>query len=187
MTQTLVRAIAAALLSAPLALGLSMAARADGSIQITDVFARAAPAGGVGGLYLTIVNNGSADRLTGVVAAVAGKAELHENIDDKGVMKMRPLAALDIPAGATIKLSPGGYHVMLVGLKQAVIVGGHIPVTLTFEKAGIFKVEANVVKPGAGAPGSHDMRAPMGQGMGQGMAPGMGSGMGNMPGMMPAK
>lgn len=179
MTQNLVRAVAAALLSAPLALGLSVAARADGSIQVIDVFARAAPAGGVGGLYFTIVNTGSADRLTGVASAVAGKTELHENIDDKGVMKMRQLGILDIPAGTTVKLAPGGYHVMLLGLKQTVLVGEHIPVTLTFEKAGDVKVEANVVKPGAGAPASHDMKAPMGHGMG--------SGMGNMPGMTPAK
>lgn len=173
MIHNLARPLAAALLSAPLVLGLAVAARADGPIQVTGAFTRAAPAGGIGGLFLTIVNTGAADRLTGVACPVAARADLHESINDNGVMKMRPVAGLDIPAGATVKLAPGGYHVMLMGLKQKLTVGGHMPLTLTFEKAGKVEVEASVVKPGAGAPASHD--------------PGMGHGVGNMPGMTPAK
>ncbi len=179
MTKYVARILAAALLSAPLALGLAGSARADDRIQVTDAFARAAAAGGVGGLFLTIVNTGPSDRLTGVSSPVAGKVELHESIDDKGVMKMRSVAGLDIPAGATVKLAPGGYHIMLIGVKQPLTAGGHVPVTLTFEKAGKLEVEASVVKPGAGAPAGHSM--------GSGMGHEMGHGMGNMPGMTPAK
>jgi periplasmic copper chaperone A len=166
-----------ALLAAPLVLGIPLTARADGTIQVTDAFTRSAPAGAVGGLFLTIVNTGSADRLTGAVSPVAAKAELHESIDDKGVMKMRPVAGLAIPAGATVKLAPGGYHVMLIGLKQTLTVGDHTQITLTFEKAGEVSVEASVVRPGAGGPAGHGMDHDMSK------MPNMG----NMPRMAPAK
>ncbi len=174
MPHRLVRLLAAVLLAAPLTLGL--AARAEdtahaGPIRVTDAFARAAPAGGVGGLFLTIVNTGPADRLTGVASAASGKAELHESIDDNGVMKMRPVAGIDIPAGGTVKLAPGGYHIMLMGLKQALTAGASLPVTLRFEKAGTVEVAASVVRPGAGAPAAR----------------GMDHGMANMPGTAPAK
>ena len=173
MTRVFLRIVAAGLLSVPFS--LSSAAWADGPIQVTGAFARAAPAGGVGGMFLTIVNTGPADRLTGAASSVAGKVELHESIDDKGVMKMRPVAGLSIPAGATVKLAPGGYHVMMMGLKQPLTAGGRATVTLTFEKAGQVEVEAEVVKPGAGAPEGHSMDHNMGHGMG------------NMPGMTPSK
>jgi copper(I)-binding protein len=138
-----------------------------GSIQVSEAFTRSAPAGGVGGVFLTIVNAGAADRLTGATSPEATKAELHQSISDNGVMKMRPVDGLDIPAGGTVKLVPGGYHLMLVGLKQGLTVGGHLPVTLVFQNAGKIEVEANIVKPGGSAPMPHDM--------------------GQMPGMAPAK
>ena len=84
---------------------------------------------------------------------------------------MRPISDLAIPAGKTVKLAPGGYHVMLIGLKQALTAGEHASATLTFEKAGKVEVDAVVVKPGAGMPDGHAMD----------------HGMGNMPGMAPAK
>ena len=165
------RIFAASLLSIPLVLGIAAVARADGPIQVSAAFTRAAPAGGVGGVFLTIVNTGPAEHLTGVASSVAGKVELHESIDDKGVMKMRPISDLAIPAGKTVTLAPGGYHVMLIGLKQALTAGEHAPVTLTFEKAGKVEVDAVVVKPGGAMPDGHSMD----------------HGMGNMPAMAPAK
>ena len=170
--------LASGWLWAPFAFGVAIAAPADGpvqSIQVTGAFARGAPAGGVGGLFLTIVNTGSADRLTGAASPAVGKAELHESIQDKGVMKMRPVAVLDIPAGGTVQLAPGGYHVMLMGLKQSLTAGGQLPATLSFEKAGRIEITATVVKAGAGAPS------------GPNMGHGMGHDMGHMPGMAPVK
>ena len=164
------RGLAAAFLAVPL---ICATAHAEDAIQVTDAFARAAPAGGAGGVFLTIVNNGPADRLTGVASPAATTVDLHETINDNGIMKMRPVAGIDIPAGGTAKLSPGGYHVMMTGLKQALSVGGQVPVTLRFQKAGPIDVIANVVKPGAGAPMQHDMSHM--------------PGMGNMPGMAPGK
>ena len=189
VTAIMFRRTLAALLLAPLALGFANGANAadpgqTGPIQITGAFSRAAPVDGVSGLFLTIVNSGAADRLIGIGSPGAGKAELHESIDDKGVMKMRPIAALDIPAGGTVKLVPGGYHIMLIGLKQAVMAGGQVPITLTFEKAGKIEAVASVVKPGGGAP----MNQGMNHGMSHGMSHDMGHGMDQMPpGMAPAK
>jgi copper(I)-binding protein len=170
MTHRLVRLLTAVLMVAPLGLCLSAAPRADDAIQVTDAFTRAAPAGGVGGLFLTIVNTGPADRLTGAASPEAGRAELHESTSADGVMRMRPVAGLDIPAGGTVKLAPGGYHLMLMGLKHGLAAGGQLPVTLNFEKAGKVEVTATVVKPGAGAPAGRDMHS-----------------MGQMPGMAPTK
>ena len=57
-------------------------------------------------------------------------------------MRMRPVAGgLVIPPGQTVKLEPGGYHLMIIGPKQAFKVGDHIPATLRFEHAGSLKVE----------------------------------------------
>ena len=143
-------ALVAALLTAPVA-------AYAGSMQVTEVFTRAAPAGGVGGVFLTIVNAGAADRLTGAASPDAMKAELHQSTSDDGVMKIRPADGLDIPAGGTVKLAPGGYHLMLMGLKKPLTAGGQLPVTLVFQNAGRMDVEARVVKPGGSAPMPHDM------------------------------
>jgi copper(I)-binding protein len=143
-------ALVAALLTAPVA-------AYAGSMQVTEVFTRAAPAGGVGGVFLTIVNAGAADRLTGAGSPDAMKAELHQSTSDDGVMKMRPVDGLDIPAGGTVKLAPGGYHLMLMGLKKPLTAGGQLPVTLVFQNAGRMDVEARVVRPGGSAPMPHDM------------------------------
>ena len=160
------------LLTALLVFVLCAAAHADdkinaGQIQLTDAFARAAQAGGVGAVFLTILNTGPADRLTGAASPAADKVGLHESANDQGVMKMRPVDGIDVPAGGTVKLAPGGYLVMLMGLKQELTAGSRLPVTLSFQQAGKVEVNAIVVKPGAGAPASHDMS--------------------HMPGMHPAK
>ncbi len=122
------------------------------TIRLENAFTRSAPAGGVGAFYVTIVNTGAADRLVAVASPVAGKAELHESVSVGGVMRMRGVADLAIPAGGTVKLAPGGYHVMLIALTQPLTVGQSVPVTLTFEKAGAVEARASVAKPGAIAP-----------------------------------
>src|SRR6516165_1016813 len=86
-----------------------------GDLVITQAWSRATPKGAkTGGAYLTIENKGSApDRLVGGSADSAGKVEIHEMSMTSGVMKMRPLdKGLEIDPGKTVKLSPGGYHLM---------------------------------------------------------------------------
>src|SRR5690606_33096393 len=72
-------------------------------------------------------------RLVSAASPVAGVVEIHEMVMDKDVMKMSPVSGLDLPAGQAVELKPGGYHVMLMDLRQQVKVGDEVPLTLTIE------------------------------------------------------
>jgi copper(I)-binding protein len=127
-----------------------------GDLVITQAWSRATPGGAkVAGGYLTIENRGTApDRLLGGTADIAGKVEVHEMAMDNGVMKMRPLdKGLAIDPGKTVKLAPGGNHLMMQELKGALKQGDKVPVTLQFEKAGKVTVSFDVQGMGAQAPG----------------------------------
>src|SRR5258707_10132271 len=114
-----------------------------GDLVINQAWSRATPGGAkIGGGYLTIENKGSTpDRLIGGSADVAGKVEVHEMAMNNGVMTMRPLEkGLAIEPGQTVKLAPGGYHLMMFDLKSPLKRGEKLPVTLEFEKAGKVQV-----------------------------------------------
>ncbi len=72
-------------------------------------------------------------RLVEASSPVAGVVEVHEMVMEKDVMKMRAVKGLDLPAGKTVELKPGGYHVMLMDLKQQMKEGDTVPVTLVVE------------------------------------------------------
>ena len=72
-------------------------------------------------------------RLIEVHSPVAKVAEVHEMVTVDNVMRMRPLNALDLPAGKTVELKPGGYHVMLMGLKEQIKDTDTVTLTLTIE------------------------------------------------------
>ncbi|MTH34648.1 DUF1775 domain-containing protein [Paracoccus limosus] len=114
------------------------AADQAGDIRVDGAFARATPPGAdLAGGFLTIHNRGAADRLVEVSTALADHVEIHEMVMQGDVMTMRPQPdGLPIPAGQTVELKPGGYHLMLMGLKQPLAQGETVPLTLTFEKAG---------------------------------------------------
>jgi hypothetical protein len=117
-----------------------------------DPWSRATPKGTtVGSGYLTIVNSGTtADRLVAVSSDVASSLQVHEMTMEKGVSKMRPLkSGLEIKPGQTVELTPGGFHIMLMGVKKPLNKGDHFEATLTFEKAGMVKVEFDVMAIGA--------------------------------------
>ena len=143
-----------------LATSLSAApARAEevkaGDIVITQAWSRATPGGAkIAGGYLTIENKGTApDRLIGGSGDVAGKVEVHEMAMNNGVMTMRALdKGLAIEPGKTVKFAPGGYHLMLMDLKQPFKQGDKVPLTLEFEKAGKVAVSLDVQGVGAQAP-----------------------------------
>ena len=110
-----------------------------GDLIIMNPIARATPPGAkIGGGYILIKNNGTiSDRLIGGTASFAEKVEIHEMKMVDTIMKMKKLEdGLEIPAGATVKLQPGGYHIMFMRLKEGLKVNGTRKVTLTFEKAG---------------------------------------------------
>ena len=130
-----------------------------GDLVISQAWSRATPGGAkIGGGYLTIENRGStADRLIGGSADVAGKVEVHEMSMKNGVMTMRPLDnGLTIEAGKTVKLAPGGLHLMLFDLKSPLKQGDRMPVTLEFEKAGKVTVSLDVQSLGAQGPAGAD-------------------------------
>jgi copper(I)-binding protein len=130
-----------------------------GDLVITQPWSRATPGGAkVAGAYLTVQNKGSAaDRLVSGSAEIAGHVEIHEMAMDGGVMKMRALdKGLAIEPGKTVKLAPGGYHVMLMDLKNPLKQGDKVLVTLQFEKAGKVNLILDVEGVGAQAPGGGD-------------------------------
>ncbi|TMJ47557.1 MAG: copper chaperone PCu(A)C [Alphaproteobacteria bacterium] len=143
-----------------IAILLATPLRADevkaGDLVITQAWSRATPGGAkTGGGYLTIENNGSSpDRLIGGSADIAAKVEMHEMSMKNGVMTMRPLdKGLTIEPGKTVKLAPGGYHLMMMDLKGPLKQGDKVPVTLEFEKAGKVQVSLDVQGVGAQGPG----------------------------------
>jgi hypothetical protein len=124
-----------------------------GQIEIKAAWARATPGHAENGAaYLTIVSS-MPDRLTGASSPVAKRVELHTMSMESGVMRMRPLAGIDIPAGQAVTLSPGGMHIMLVGLTQPLREKQSFPLTLSFDRAGSREVTVAVEKAGAMGPG----------------------------------
>ncbi|MBV9564013.1 MAG: copper chaperone PCu(A)C [Bradyrhizobium sp.] len=126
-----------------------------GDLVISQAWSRATPKGArTGGSYLTIENKGSAaDRLIGATSDAAGSVQVHEMSMDGGVMKMRPLeGGLAIEPGKTVKLAPGGYHLMMMDLKNPLKQGDKLPITLEFEKAGKVQVTFDVQGVGAQGP-----------------------------------
>ena len=151
--------VATAFVFAAFAIGLiAISARAEdvkaGDLVITQGWSRATPGGArTGGGFLTIENKGSApDKLVSASADAAGKIEVHEMAMNDGVMKMRPVeGGLTIDPGKTVKLAPGGLHLMMTDLKNPLKQGDKLPVTLQFEKAG--KVQITLDVQAVGAPG----------------------------------
>lgn len=101
--------------------------------------------GGTGAVYVTLSNAGpQADALISASSDTARAAELHEVQQAEGVMKMRPVKSIPVPAGGTVELKPGGYHIMLLDLKKDLKPGDTVPVTLSFEHGGELRIEAAV-------------------------------------------
>lgn len=120
---------------------------AAGDIAVTGAFTRATlPGAKTAGGFMTIVNAGAeADRLIGAGTKTAKTTEIHEMKMEGDMMKMRALPeGIEIPAGGTVELAPGGFHVMMMGLVQPLAENACVEVILTFEKAGELPVMLNV-------------------------------------------
>ncbi len=128
-----------------------------GELAIEHVRARAtAPGQPAGAGYLSIRNTGRAgDKLVAASAEVAERTELHEMKMDGNVMRMREVAAIEVPAGKTVELRPGGLHIMLMGLKAPLKQGERFALTLRFEQAGEVTVQVAVEGAGAGGHSQH--------------------------------
>lgn len=114
-------------------------------MQVEDAWARpSVQAGGNGAIYLVIRNTGQEpDRLTKAETPVADMASLHAVTMHGDVVRMREAPAVPIPAGGQVLFKPGGWHIMLMGLKTPLQKGAKFPLTLTFAKAG--PIEAQVM------------------------------------------
>ena len=87
--------------------------------------------------YMTLHNHGSeADRLIGVQSPIAAVAELHKVVRKDGMMSMRPVDHIAVVEKGSTTLKPGGFHIMLINLKEPPKLGEHVSLTLTFERAG---------------------------------------------------
>lgn len=139
---------------------LAGAVHAAELITVLHPWARASvPGQRVGGVYMEIVAREGL-RLTGVKSAAAETAEVHQMKMENGMMRMRAVPFLELPAGKSVKLEPGGYHVMLFDLKQSLVAGQKLKIELTVEDAAKRKhrvaVEALVRDRDAGTAGKHD-------------------------------
>ncbi len=111
------------------------AADAADEIQIVDPYARAVPPGQPNSaLFVILKNTGTVDRaLVRAASPVAKRVELHNHINDGGVMRMRQVEQIEIPAGGSAELQPGGYHVMLIGLQQQLTPNDQVTLELSFD------------------------------------------------------
>jgi periplasmic copper chaperone A len=119
----------------------------SGALVIHHPWTRATPAGArVAGGFAVIDNKGAEpDRLVGASLSRADRSEIHEMATEGGVMTMKAVAGgLEIPAGGSVTLAPGGYHLMFPGLKAQLRQGETVAGTLSFEKAGTVPVEFSV-------------------------------------------
>lgn len=105
------------------------------------------------------ITSAQGGKLVSVQSTLAGVAEVHEMAMDGNVMKMRAVPALELPAGKAVELKPGGYHVMLMDLKQAVKAGETVPLTLVVEgkdgKRETLELKLPVKAAGAAPAGEH--------------------------------
>jgi copper(I)-binding protein len=125
-----------------------------GAITIGHPWTRAAGANANGAAYMTLRNAGPVpDRLLAASTPVARTVELHTHIREGEVMRMRPVDDIPLPPGETVRLRPGGLHVMLIGLTEPLRQGTMVPLTLRFERAGETTVQLEVQA--AGARGHH--------------------------------
>ena len=140
-------AIVAALLSAP-------AWAQTAAVKVEGAWARASVQGQKAtGAFMRLTAKDGA-RLVRAESPAAGLAEVHEMKMEGDIMKMRAVPALDLPAGKTVELKPGGYHVMLLDLKAPLAKDSTVPLTLVFQDAKGVESKLNLTVPvGTSAPG----------------------------------
>lgn len=122
---------------------------ASADISVESAYIREAPPGQkVTAAFLTLANHSNKScTLSGVATPIAGRAEIHGHFHKNGMMQMRPVAELALPAGETLALQPGGHHIMLFDLVEGISVGEHYPLTLYFEECPTLDVKAELRSP----------------------------------------
>ncbi len=127
-----------------------------GDLHIAHPWARAtAPGAPTGAVYFTIETRAAADRLIGVSTPMAERAQMHRSIEEEGSSRMEHVDSVSVRPDAPLEFAPGGLHVMLIDLQEALVEGDDFPLTLRFGRAGEIEVEVRVEgmttsPPGAG-------------------------------------
>lgn len=159
-------ALSAAVALLPL-LAASAVAGPEDNASVDRAWARETPGAATVGAAYFRVRSATDDRLVGIVSPVAGKVELHDHVEQDGLVQMKRIdGGLPVKAGQALELRSGGIHVMLVDLKVRLKAGDRIPITLTFEKAGKQEVSVRVEPLGARGP-SEEGPGLMGRGIGE--------------------
>ena len=134
-------------------------AQSTSELSVSDAWLRASAPMQVNGAGYAAIQNKSAkaDRLLSASADVAERVEMHTIITENGVAQMRQVTGINMPAGGTGNLAPGGFHIMFVKLKQPFVQGKTVPIKFTFEQAGDvmvnFEVKPITYNPNRGSTG----------------------------------
>ena len=133
---------------------------ADAGLTVDDPYVRLAPPGAqTTGAFMTIHNSGSVDRkLVKAESSAAKTVQLHNHINENGVMKMRQVDSIDVKANAQAELKPGSYHVMLIDMTAPLKEGDTVPITLIFDDGTKTAVAAPVRKQAMSMPVDKTMR-----------------------------
>ena len=115
-----------------------------GNLSIDDVWARSGQPGQVSAAFMEIKNKGAADKIVSANCDCAKATELHTMTMSDGKMIMAQVPAMDVPANGELKLKPGGYHIMLIGLNRPLVSGETLPIKVKFEKAGEVTLQAKI-------------------------------------------
>ncbi|MBC7944774.1 MAG: copper chaperone PCu(A)C [Burkholderiales bacterium] len=117
--------------------------RADEVVTVTDAWVRAtAPGQTVTGAFLEI-SSPVRVRIVGVESEIAESAEIHLSAMDNGVMKMREVEKIEVPANQALRFAPGGYHIMLIDLKKPLARGDKVPLAIKLERADKTRIEVS--------------------------------------------
>jgi copper(I)-binding protein len=146
------------LLAAGLMISAGVLAGAADNVTVQDPYVRLAPPNAPAtGAFMVIKNGGDKDvKVLKADNPASRVTELHTHLNENGVMKMRPVPAIDVKAKGQAVLQPGGLHVMMIDLKAPMKEGDVVPITLTFDDGSSKQVDAKVVRPmAAGMPMEH--------------------------------
>ncbi len=144
-----------ALFTASLMFSAGVLAGAADAVSVHEPYVRLAPPNAPAtGAFMVIRNGGAKDvKVVKADNPVSKVTELHTHLNEGGVMKMRPVAGIDVKAGGEAVLKPGSLHIMMIDLKAPMKEGDVVPITLTFDDGSAKQVEAKVVRPmAAGMP-----------------------------------
>ena len=135
-------------LAAGLLFSAGVLAGAADNVSVQDPYVRLAPPNAAAtGAFMVIRNTGDKDvKVVKADNPVSKATELHTHLNEGGVMKMRPVPAIEIKAKGEAVLRPGGLHVMMIDLKAPIKEGDSVPITLTFDDGSSKQVDAKVLR-----------------------------------------